>query len=62
MVIVRVEGRGLIVMDAQRVEGARKHEGLLHLQLGPLDVIGGACTAMLVFLSRENAAKMGSRA
>ena len=49
VMVVRVEGCGLVVMDAQGSQGAREHEGLLQLQLSPLDVISGSCTPMLVF-------------
>ena len=61
VMVVRVEGGGLVVVDAQRGEGAREHEGLLQLQLSPLDVVSGACTAPLVLLSRGNVARVGSR-
>ena len=62
VMVVRVEGCGLVVVDAQGGQGAREHEGLLQLQLSPLDVVSGACTAMLVLLSRDNTARAGSRA
>ena len=44
--VVRVEGCGLVVVDAQGGQGASEHEGLLQLQLSPLDVVSSSCTAM----------------
>ena len=51
VMVLRVEGGSLVVMDAQGGESAREDEGFLQLQLGPLDVIRCACTAICASFS-----------
>lgn len=55
VVVLRVEGGGLVVVDAHGGERAADGEGLLQLQVGPLDVILGVCA---VQESHHTGAKM----